>query len=45
MSELIRFVNYYIVYLFTGQTKDVCYSYDYFLNRSPYPFSNREFQP
>ncbi|WP_129585775.1 hypothetical protein [Bacteroides bouchesdurhonensis] len=44
MSELIRFVNHYIVYLFTGQTKDVCYSYAYFLYRSPSPFSNREFQ-
>ena len=44
MVHLIRSVNHRIIDVLIGQTEEVCYCYDQFLESSPYPFYNRQFQ-
>ncbi len=39
MVHFIRSVNHRIIDVFIGQTEEVCYCYDQFLDSFPYSFS------
>ena len=44
MVHLFRPVNHHIIDILIGQTEEVCYCYNQFLESSPYPFYNGKFQ-
>lgn len=44
MVHLIRSVNHRIIDIFIGQSEEISYCYDQFLEGSPYSFRNRQLQ-